>query len=435
MLRRFMPTSLYARTILIVVLPIFIMQTVITYAFFNRHWDEVTGNLSANVAGEIALITELYQNAVGPLSKEDIRNYSRNRLDMAVRFEPGGVIPEKDKQFFFSVSSVTLDKQLSEKLSQPYWYNTSSYRGYVEIRVQLEDGFLVFIVLRNRVFATNGHLFVLWLIGATCLLVYVSIVFMRNQIRSITRLAAAAEAFGRGKDMPEYKPSGAREVRAAGRAFIAMRQRINRYVTQRTSMLAGVSHDLRTPLTRLKLALAMQPQSDDLKEMQSDVNEMEQMLDEYLSFARDQGQEEPEQFDLRELIEEIAADTERAGNHIEIDMPVSLDVDARRNALKRAISNLVNNSLKHAENVLVSARQADGNVEIAVDDDGPGIDPEQYDQAFKPFARLDEARNQNIAGVGLGLTVVRDVARAHGGEITLSRAPMGGLRAMMRLPV
>ncbi len=434
MLRDFTPKGLYARTLLIVVLPIFIMQAVVTYIFFNRHWEEVSGNLSGNAAGDIALVTQLYRQAGNDAAREQVTSLAREDLDIAIRFEEGGVIPPKDKRGIFAVNSSTLDKRLSEALAQPYWYNIAGYKNYVEIRVQLDEGFLVFLVLRERVYTDNAWLFILWLIGATCLLGYVSLVFMRNQIRSITRLAKAAEAFGRGKDIPEYKPSGAREVRAAGAAFLAMRQRIKRYVNQRTSMLAGVSHDLRTPLTRMKLALAMMPEGEDTHELKADVNEMERMLDEYLAFAGNQAQEEPILFDLRNLADEIVADTERGGHQLRVDLPESLEMDARRHALKRAIANLVSNGFKHAKNVLLSAARDENFVEITVDDDGPGIPPEQYDEAFKPFSRLDEARNQNIAGVGLGLAVVRDVARAHGGDVTLCVAPMGGLRAVMRLP-
>lgn len=434
MLRKYTPKGLFARTLLIVVLPIFIMQSVVTYIFFNRHWDEVSGNLSANVAGDIALVTQLWRQAGNDAARDQIASLARKDLDIAIRFEEGAQIPTADKRGIFSVNSNTVERRLEEALDRPFWFNVAGFRNYVEVRVQLDDGALVFLVLRERMYTDNAWLFILWLIAATILLGYVSMVFMRNQVRSITRLAAAAEAFGRGRDMPEYKPSGAREVRAAGAAFLAMRQRIKRYINQRTEMLAGVSHDLRTPLTRMKLALEMMPDSDDKAELKADIAEMEQMLEEYLAFSRDQAQEEPVLFDLSELVREIVADTERTGHRLEVDLPPSLEIDARRQALKRALANLVSNGFKHAETVALSARQHQDHVEITVDDDGPGIPPELHDEAFKPFSRLDEARSQNIVGVGLGLTVVRDVVRAHGGDITLDTSPLGGLRAQMRLP-
>nr|WP_241735752.1 ATP-binding protein [Aquisalinus flavus] len=434
MLRRIAPKSLFARTLLIVALPLFVTQSVVTYIFFNRHWEEVTGNLSANVAGNIALVTELYLQAEDDAAREEVMRLSREDLDMAVRFQTFGQIPENDKVSLFSVLDSTLERQLEDSLRHPFWYNTAGYWAYVEIRVQLDDGYLVFLPLRERVFVTNGQFFILWLIAATLLLGYVSIVFMRNQVRSITRLAAAAEAFGLGRDMPEFKPSGAREVRAAGNAFIAMRQRIKRHLNQRTTMLAGVSHDLRTPLTRLKLALAMQPETDDVRDMKNDVDEMETMLEGYLSFARSQNAEEPVLFDLTELVNEVVDDSARTGKRLQTDLQRGLQIDARRNSMKRAISNLVSNAFKHGRIVCLTTRRADGNIEIIIDDDGPGIDPAEYAEAFKPFSRLDNARNQNTPGIGLGLTVVRDVARAHGGDIVLDRSPQDGLRAMLRIP-
>ncbi len=434
MLRKYTPKGLYARTLLIVVLPIFVMQSVVTYIFFNRHWEEVSGNLSGNVAGDIALITQLYRQAGNEAARDQVRSLAREDLDIAIRFEEGGLIPPKDKRGFFSVNSSTLDQRLLDALDKPYWYNVAGYKNYVEVRVQLDDGYLVFLVLRERVYTDNAWLFILWLIAATCLLGYISLVFMRNQVRSITRLAEAAEAFGRGKDMPNYKPSGAREVRAAGAAFLAMRQRIKRYINQRTTMLAGVSHDLRTPLTRMKLALAMMPDTEDSSELKADVNEMEHMLDEYLAFARNQAQEEPAPFDLILLTEEIAQDALRGGHELQLKTPESLEIEARRHTLKRAMANLVSNGFKYAQTVHLSAQRVDDFIEICVDDDGPGIPEDLYDEAFKPFSRLDEARTQNISGVGLGLTVVRDIARAHGGDVTLHQSQLGGLRASIRLP-
>ncbi|MGV6802315.1 MAG: ATP-binding protein [bacterium] len=435
MLRRIAPKSLYARTLLIVVLPIFIMQAVITWLFFNRHSEEVSGNLSANISGDIALIVELWENAAGPLSHEKIKDLASEKLDIVVRFEPGGVIDNYDKRSLFSVYDLTLDRQLEAALDKPYSYNTSSWPQYVEIRVQLNDGYLVLLPFRDRVFVTNGYLFVLWMAVTTLFLGYISVTFMRNQVRSITRLAEAANAFGRGQDVPAYSPSGATEVRAAGQAFIAMRQRIKRHLRQRTDLLAGVSHDLRTPLTRMKLALAMQQDCDDIEELREDVNEMENMLDEYLSFAKDQSAEEPVLFDLCDLAREIASDCDRAGQSLTLHLPGEAQMDGRRNALKRAISNLVGNGFKYASQVSLTINKHANSIEVIIDDNGPGIDPEDYKEAFKPFSRLDDARNQNVSGVGLGLSVVRDVARASGGDVTLDKSPLSGLRAILRLPL
>lgn len=435
MLKRLLPKSLYGRVALIVILPIFLMQSVITYVFFERHWDTVTANQSANMSGQIALLTRLYADAATPEARMAIETWALDDLQLSMRFEPKGRIPARNKLSAFNLYNATLRRQLDEKISQEFWFNTRSWPSYVEIRVQLADGYIVFLPLRDRVFATTGPVFVLWLIGTSLLLGAVAIVFLRNQVRSILRLAEAAEAFGRGRDMPEFRPSGATEVRKAGRAFIAMRERIKRYLAQRTTMLAGVSHDLRTPLTRMKLVLALQPDGEEREELKRDVEEMEHMLDAYLEFASDIASKgEPEAIDVSDLIDEVALAADPDGDRIATTAPAGLAFEGRRPAVKRAVTNLVGNGLKYADKVWVSAHRNGAHVEIAVDDDGPGVPPEKYGEVFKPFFRLDEARNAAVSGVGLGLTIVRDVARSHGGDVVLSKSPQGGLRALLRMP-
>lgn len=436
MIRRYFPKSLYARILLIVILPIFITQSVVTYIFFARHWDLVTANLSENVAGQITLVTRLYRDAQTDAEREAIVNMALNDLDIRVRYAPQMDIPTDNQLAPFNVYNATLDRRLRRALEWPYWMNTQSWPNDVEVRVQLDDGAMIFFAQRDRVFATTGPIFLFWLIATSVLLGATAIIFMRNQVRSILRLANAAEAFGRGRDSPDYRPTGATEVRKAGYAFIAMRERIKRHLEQRTAMLAGVSHDLRTPLTRIKLALAMQPENEEISALKNDVAEMEKMVEAYLDFARTEAaDEDPEPFRIGELISEIAGNVERAGRSITTDVPANISLTARRSALKRAVGNLVNNGLRYADQVWISARRTDRHVEIIVDDDGPGIEPENYDEVFKPFIRLDEARNQNESGVGMGLTIVRDVARAHGGDVTLAKSERGGLKAVIRLPV
>jgi len=436
MLRRYLPKSLYARVVLIVILPIFLMQAVITYVFFARHWDLVTANLSANVAGQIALITKLYQDNPDDAARADITARALADLDLSVRHETKRGLPAEDKRSIFNVYNSTFDRQLNEALDQPYWFNTQSWPAFVEVRVATPDGNLVFFAYRDRVFATTGPIFVLWLVGTSILLGLIAIAFLRNQVRSILRLANAAEAFGRGRDAPDYRPSGATEVRKAGYAFIAMRERIRRQLSQRTTMLAGVSHDLRTPLTRIKLALEMQPETPEIGDLKNDVLEMERMVEAYLEFARNEAVDEyPGSFNLAEMISEVSNNAKRSGHLLHTDIPANIVISARRSALKRAVGNLVNNGLRHAKNVWVTAKRLDRYIELYVDDDGPGLDASLHEEVFKPFSRLDEARNLNESGMGLGLTVVRDVARSHGGDAVLERSDHGGLRAVLRLPI
>jgi len=431
MWKRLLPKSLYGRVALIVILPIFLMQSVITYVFFDRHWDTVTANQSANVAGQIALLTKLFEKAETPEGRAAVIAMAYEDLDISTRYQPEKPLPERNKVSPFNLYNATLDRQLSEGLDRDFWFDTRSWPGYVEIRVASGDGYLVFLPLRDRVFATTGPVFVLWLIGTSLLLGSIAIVFLRNQVRSILKLASAAEAFGRGRDMPDFRPSGATEVRRAGRAFIAMRERIKRHLAQRTTMLAGVSHDLRTPLTRMKLSLALLPPGEDVEELKRDVEEMETMVKSYLEFASDLATtEDAVSFDAGALLREVAGGSAR----VTVEAPSGVMIEARRDAMKRALSNLIGNGLKYAGHVWASLRRDGAYVEFIIDDDGPGVPEEKYADVFKPFYRLDEARSQQIAGVGLGLSVVRDVARSHGGDVTLARSPRGGLRAVLRAP-
>jgi two-component system osmolarity sensor histidine kinase EnvZ len=335
---------------------------------------------------------------------------------------------------FFAPIDRSLTRALDARLDDPYWFDTTRYPAYVDIRVAVPGGVMRVLAPRERAFATQGHIFVLWMTVATVLLTAIAILFIRNQTKAIERLANAAEAFGRGADA-SLKPQGAREVRRAGQAFLQMRARILRHIEQRTAILASVSHDLRTPLTRLKLALALAEPGKRTAEMKRDLAEMEHMIDEYLAFARGEGGENAEATPLKSLLDEVREGARRTGAEITVAADPALTATVRPRALKRALSNLVMNAAAHGERVEVAARRGShGGLEIVVDDDGPGIPPDRYEEAFKAFARLDEARNHNPPGVGLGLATARDAARGHGGEITLGKSPLGGLRAVVRLP-
>ena len=436
MFRRYAPKSLYQRVLLIVILPIFLMQAFVIYIFFDRHWDRVSANLSNNVAGQIALITRLYTDAADEAAREHLIAWALDDLDIQVRYDAEKEIPTDDQLAPFNVYNVVLNNRLRSRINRPYWLNTQSWRDYVEVRVQLDDGVLIFLILRERAFATTGPIFLFYLFGTSVLLGWVGTIFMRNQVKSILRLAHAAEAFGRGRDAPDFRPGGATEVRKAGYAFIAMRERIKRHLDQRASMLAGVSHDLRTPLTRIKLGLAMEEGTPEIEALRSDVLEMERMVEAYLDFARNEAaDEDPEPFNLTDMLRDVAENARRAGGVIHLSAPDALPVSARRSALQRAVGNLVNNALRHGDAAWVRASANDRRILIEVEDDGPGVDPEKYEEVFKPFTRLDEARSLSESGVGMGLTIVRDVARSHGGDVTLSKSPRGGLRARIDLPV
>lgn len=432
--KRRLPTSLWGRALLIIVLPVALMQVAVTWAFFDAHWETTTARLSDALAGDIATIVATYETDPTPANFRRIADQAERSSNLSIALQDGRKLPSKHKPLFAPFDRL-LKHALSERLDQPFWFNTTRYPAYVDIRIQLPQGVLRVIAPRERAFATRGNIFILWLVGATALLTAVAILFIRNQVRAIERLASAAEAFGKGAEAPDFKPYGAKEVRQAASAFLDMRERIQRHLEQRTALLASVSHDLRTPLTRLKLELALSEPSKRTEAMKRDLAEMEHMIDEYLAFARGQAGEGVETVAVRGLIEEVGEGARRAGAEIEVAADPNLEASVRPNALKRALANLVMNAAAHGEKVRVAARALpSGGVEIAVDDDGPGIPPEQYEEAFRPFSRLDEARNQNLKGVGLGLAIARDVARGHGGDVMLERSKLGGLRAVVRLP-
>jgi two-component system osmolarity sensor histidine kinase EnvZ len=434
-IKRQMPKTLFGRSLLIIVLPVAIMQIAVTYVFFDAHWQTVTSRLSEGLAGDIAWAVESYQEDPTPAAFGKLSRRAEESMGLSVALQPGRQLPARTHHAFFAPIDRSLQRALSERLDQPFWFDTTRYPAYVDVRVVVPGGVMRVLAPRDRAFATQGHIFVLWMTVATVLLTAIAILFIRNQVRAIERLANAAEAFGRGGEAPQFKPHGAKEVRRAAYAFLDMRARIQRHIEQRTTLLASVSHDLRTPLTRLKLALALAEPSKRNDAMKGDLAEMEHMIDEYLAFARGEGGEAVETVRLRALIEQVSEGAKHAGAKVTLHVDKGLTARVRPNALKRALSNLVMNAAVHGEKIEVAARlRPSGGLEIVVDDDGPGIPEEQHEEAFKAFGRLDEARNQNSKGVGLGLAIARDVARGHGGDITLARSPLGGLRAVVRLP-
>jgi two-component system, OmpR family, osmolarity sensor histidine kinase EnvZ len=440
-LRRQAPKTLFGRSLLIIILPIALMQVAVTYVFFEAHWQTVTSRLSDGLAGDIAWAVESYQETPTSLSFARLSERAEHSMGLSIALQPGRSLPARRRdppvlfEPFFAPIDRSLDHALSARLDAPYWFDTTRYPAYVDIRVAVPGGVMRVLAPRERAFATQGHIFVLWMTLATVLLTAIAVLFIRNQVRAIERLANAAEAFGRGGDVPTFKPQGAREVRRAANAFLNMRSRIQRHITQRTGLLASVSHDLRTPLTRLKLALALAEPSPTTAEMKRDIVEMEHMIDEYLAFARGQGGEASEPLRLRVLLESLGEDAVRLGAKVRVSGDPDLMATVRPGALRRALANLVSNAAAYGGHVELTVRRSPrGGFEILVDDDGPGIPADRREEAFTAFSRLDPARNQNTKGVGLGLAIARDVARSHGGEISLGQSPLGGLRATLRLP-
>jgi two-component system, OmpR family, osmolarity sensor histidine kinase EnvZ len=434
-LKRRLPTSLWGRSLLIIVLPVLVMQVAVTWAFFDAHWQTVTARLSDGLAGDIAWAVESYADDPSSRNMAVITDRAQRSMSLSVQLREGDVLPDETRRGAIGVVDRTLEKALATRLDAPFWFDTTRYPAHVDIRVQQPQGVIRIIAPRERAVATQAHIFVLWLLVATVLLMGVAILFIRNQVRAIERLAEAAEAFGRGESQERFKPHGAKEVRAAAQAFLNMRDRIQRHIDQRTALLASVSHDLRTPLTRLRLELALAPPFKRADAMRGDMDEMEHMIDEYLAFARGEAGEAAQDISIAALLAASAEDARRVGAEVTVQAADDLTAMLRPLAIKRAVGNLAGNAAAHGEHVRLSARPLpSGGIEIAVEDDGPGIPEDMHEEAFRPFSRLDASRNQNRKGVGLGLAIARDVARSHGGDITLERSDLGGLRALIRLP-
>ena len=435
-IKKLLPRRLFARSLIIIVAPVVLTQGIVTYIFFERHWDTVTRRLSEGVAGDIAMIIETYEafseiRNIEQLSEMSLRTTS---LDIAVMEDTK--LPSRFSPSFFSILDRTLSRELNKKLKdRPFWFDTTEYPHWVDIRVQLGEDVLRVLVQKQKIFAASGLIFVVWMIGTSLVILTVAIIFLRNQVRPIQQLASAASRLGKGRDVDDFKPHGATEVRRAAEAFLEMRDRIKLQIEQRTLLLAGVSHDLKTPITRMKLQTAMMAETEELDALKRDLIDMEHMLEEYLAFARGQGSETPSPTDIEMLLLDIVEQTQRSGREIGLHCDGDLTVSVRRNAIKRCISNLVDNAIQHGNRIYVSAQRHNGQVQIMVDDDGPGIPDDKVEDAFKPFSRLDESRNLDTTGVGLGLAIAQDIARGHGGEIELLQSPWEGLRARLTLPV
>ncbi len=434
LLKMLVPRSLLGRALLIVVAPLTLMQVLSAYVFYDTHWDQVSKRLSLGLAGDISVLVNALSSMPDPASREWLYREAAQQMEVTASMEPGAILPNapaRESQLEGELRRALLSKEVTK----PIRVQEQSSQQRVVVFVQLADGVLRLEVPRRRVFSWTTYAFVLWTVGMSLILLGIATIFMRNQVRPVRRLARAADAFGKGREVEGFKPEGAYEVKQAARAFLAMKNRIQRQITQRTTMLAGVSHDLRTPLTRMKLQLEMMPSDEGVDALQEDVHDMERMLEGYLAFARGEGTEKPEPCDLRDLLGDVVRQARRKGVPIELTTVGDLLLPLRPSAVTRSFTNLVDNAITFARRVEVCARRRGSTVEVTVDDDGPGIPPTQREDVFRPFFRLEPSRNLATGGVGLGLTIARDVIRGHGGDVVLDRSPLGGLRVRVRLPV
>jgi two-component system osmolarity sensor histidine kinase EnvZ len=430
-----MPKGLFARALLIIIAPMVLLQSVVAYMFMERHYNLVTQRLSAGVVQDIASLIEVYKVFPQDPNHTQLRRIAQEKLGLVVDFLPVSELPPPGPKPFFSLVDQALSEEVRNRIGRPFWVDTVGRSALLEVRIRLDDAVIRVFAPRGAAYASNSHIFLGWMVGTSLVLITVAVLFLRNQIRPILRLADAAESFGKGRDVPDFRPRGAREVRRAAHAFVEMKRRVERTMEQRTAMLAGVSHDLRTILTRFKLELAMIPGSPELEPMKKDVDEMAGMLEAYLSFARGDSAEQSAPTDMAAFLEELKTDTERDGHRSSVNFHGHPIVTVRPAAFKRCLANLVSNAARHAPSISITGHRDHRWLTVTVDDDGPGIASHLREEVFKPFLRLDDARNQDEGGTGLGLAIARDIARSHGGDIVLSDSPLGGLRATVRVPV
>lgn len=424
-----LPKGLYSRSLLIIIVPVVVLQGILTFVFLDRHWQLVTRKLSSAVASEIATFVDVAPS----LGLNKIVELSKKFYDAEVNYIPNQKLINNIPKPINLVEN-TLSKELSKIMTDNFWVDAHTYEKRVIVQIEKEGGIYEFTIPRRNVYATNSHIFLVWMVISSLLLVSVAVIFMRQQIKPIEKLSKAAQQFGLGKKMENFKPSGATEVRRAAEAYLKMQERIERFIEQRTLMLAGVSHDLRTPLTRLKLQLEMLSDDKTNIELLSDVNEMQKMLENYLDFAEDVTREKAIKTDLKQMIKEIINSESIENKVIEFnvknDKPIFFE--CRAIAMKRCITNLLNNACSYGDDIRVALEKKKDVIDISIEDNGPGIDKTDYDKAIKPFIRLDSSRNQNIPGSGLGLSISQDITSNHGGKLIMSKSNLGGLKVQLK---
>ncbi len=434
---RKMPKGLYARSLLIIIVPMVVLQSVIAFVFMERHWQTVTQRLSKTVTADVAAIIQIIEEYPQDPEFAQITEIARDKLGLNISILPPDPFPPAVGKPFFSLLDDTLRTEITEQIGRPFWIDTVGDSDLLEIRIRLEkpENVLRVFVLRNKAYASNSHIFLIWMVGTSLVLLIIAILFLRNQIRPIQQLSFAADSFGKGQVMPkDFRIRGASEVRQAGLAFLQMRSRIERQIEQRTAMLTGVSHDLRTILTRFKLQLALLSQSNETEELQADVDDMQKMLEGYIDFAKGDTDEVIETININDVLQRHNLEKDLLEKEYEIDCPTDLAIHIRPNAFTRLTSNIVSNAFRYANQLNVKVTEGNERITLTFDDDGPGIPEDMREEVFKPFMRLDEARNLDETGTGLGLSIARDIARNHGGDINLYDSPQGGLRVIVVLP-
>ena len=431
-IKNILPKKLFYRSLIIVATPIILLQIIITIVFFDSLWIKANKGMTHSLVNEIRTLYDIYANPDMGQKQTIINLYNKN-FDFIVSFKQDEFLPQEIPERWYSPMDRSLRRELKAVFGTSYWFDTTSYKGLVDLRIKYKNNILQIFFQKNKIAPSSVRIFALWITLPGFLLISLAIIFLKNQTRPIINLAKAAERFGKGEFVKGFRPSGAREIRLAAYEFDKMRKRITVHLNQRSEMLSGISHDLRTPLTRLKLQLELLNQKELAKKMSDDIEEMERMLNEYLEFSRHQKNEETETVNLNNLIEDIVKKYE--GRQVYVNFEKNLIISIRLNAIKRCLVNLIDNGLSYGKKVEITTEKTNTDVIIFVDDDGPGIPEKEYQNVMKPFYRIDESRGQNKSGVGLGLSIANDIIRSHGGSISLEKSPKHGLRVRISLPL
>ena len=431
-IKNILPKSLFYRALLIVAIPVLFLQLVITIVFFDSLWIKTTKGMTRALVNEISTFLEVYNNE--NYKKEEIANLFSLYQDLNFEFIEDDSFNFEYNERWFSPIDRTLRRELKSRFNlNNFWFNTTDYKELIDLRIKYESGYFKFLIPKDRITSSSARIFALWITVPALIMVFISLIFLKNQTRPITNLARAAEKFGKGEEIDEFKPSGAAEIRQAGYEFDKMRKRIIRHLNQRSEMLSGISHDLRTPLTRMKLQVAFIKDAELAKKLSEDINEMEKMLSEYLQFTKSSFIEKDEMFNLTELINEIIKKYNK--DNISANLKSRVYFNGRKNLIKRCINNLLDNAIKYGEKVNIELNKNNENLFIKIEDDGPGISAKEYENVFKPFYKINKGRADSKSSVGLGLSIASDIIRSHGGNIKLDKSKMNGLEVKIFLPV
>ncbi|MDB2358517.1 ATP-binding protein [Candidatus Pelagibacter bacterium] len=431
-LKKILPKRLFYRALLIVAVPILVLQLIVTFVFFDSLWIKTNKGMTRALINEISTFVKVYDNE--EIIKDELKNTFSLFLDLNIELVNNQTFDYQYNERWFSPIDRTLRRELKSNFNLgEFWFNTTNYKKLIDIRIKYEDGYFKFLVPKDRVSSSSARIFALWITVPAIIMVMISLIFLKNQTRPITNLARAAERFGKGEELEEFRPSGAMEIRQAGHEFEMMRKRILRHLNQRNEMLSGISHDLRTPLTRMKLQIAFIEDKDLANKLAEDINEMEKMLNEYLQFTSSSYIEKNEMFNLSELIDQVV--NKYNNKNIENDLTPRVYINGRKNLINRCLNNIIDNALKYGSKVKIKLHKKNTNLFITIDDDGPGIPNKEHENVFKPFYKIDKGRADSKSSVGLGLSIASDIIRSHGGSITLDKSKMNGLSVKIFLPV